>query len=81
MTDPRQANADFPYGWPGKSVCYIHVSDSGEVKQMSLRGDMREYLANPTGRLFAAWPGQWSTDLFAIDPSVLAAALGIEVSA
>ena len=69
----------FPYGWPGKTVCYIHIADDGVVRQFRYRDDLRSFLANPTGRLFAAWPGEWRTDLFLIDPAVMAEA--IEVNA
>jgi hypothetical protein len=80
MHDARSASeSDFPYGWPSR-VCYIHVADDGQVQQFNSRLDTRAYLANPTGRLFATWPGQWSTDLFLIDPAVMAKEMGIEVS-
>lgn len=75
---PRlSTGTDFPYGWPGR-VCFVHVSDSGQVSQIQARGDMRAFLANPSGQLFAAWPGQWRTDLFLVDHTAMADALGIE---
>jgi len=79
MNAPRTATETaFPYGWPGKRVCYIHVADDGTVSQFQYRDDMRSYLANPTGRLFAAWPGEWRTDLFLIDPVVMAEQMGVK---
>jgi hypothetical protein len=83
MNSPRIASDSnyFPYGWPGKLVCYIHISEDAAVSQMTCRDDLRAYLKNPTGRLYAAWPGQYRTDLFEIDPQVMAQEMEIEVVA
>lgn len=66
----------FPYSWPGL-MCYIVVADDGTVGKLHGRGDLREFLAAPSGRLFAAWPGQYRTDLFLVDPAVMREAMGL----
>jgi hypothetical protein len=55
---------DFPYGWPGR-VCYFTVKD-GEPQQLLYRDDMRT-AKNEGAPIWAVWPGQWRSDLFAID--------------
>lgn len=67
---------DFPYTWPGL-MCYIVVSDDGAVTKLHGRGDLREFLDAPTGRLFAAWPGRYRTDLFLVDPAVMKDKMGL----
>ena len=65
---------DFPYGWPG-IVAYFTVAD-GEVIQLAGRGSLRQALTDKF-EIYAAWPGRWSTDIFAIDrPELLAEAIG-----
>ncbi|UQS25352.1 MULTISPECIES: hypothetical protein [Amycolatopsis] len=67
MQEPRSAGAmgaDFPYTL--KTMCYIEVFADGSVHW---GGDDNTYHRALTGtsRLFAVWPGEWSSHLFAID--------------
>lgn len=58
----------FPYG--NKRVCYIEVSDNGNVRQLSSRQEKFDAFCHAKagiGKLLAVWPGQWRSDLFVID--------------
>ena len=64
---------DFPFS--DESNCYIEVHNDGTVSNIphKNRGDL-SYLqeayvrtADKTSKLYVAWPGKWSTDLFFID--------------
>lgn len=71
MSEPRKASeAPFPYGYPGM-VCYIEQTiDGGALRQCSGRGEIRQAVRRARlgeSRLFAVWPGQYSSDLFEID--------------
>ncbi|MEV0116597.1 hypothetical protein AB0H77_25670 [Streptomyces sp. NPDC050844] len=65
--EPRSAAAagkDFPY--TASTTCYIEVHEDGTVTH----GDDRaayERAVDGKSRLFAVWPGEWSSHLFAID--------------
>ena len=64
---PRSAKAsglDFPYAHP--TTCYIEVTSDGTV---SHGAGPKAYQRAKAGasRLFAVWPGQHRSDLFAID--------------
>jgi len=74
---PRKAGC-FPYGYPG-AVCYIEVSGAGGLRQIQGRGEIRDAVVRAErgeSRIYAAWPGQYRTDLFFIDdlPALKAAA-------
>jgi hypothetical protein len=80
MTQPQRASdvQYFPYGYPG-GVCYIE--QKGEhLTQCRTRPEIREAVARVRAgdsQLFAAWPGQYRTDLFLIDDiEALAAKVG-----
>lgn len=67
MQQPRSASAlgaDFPYTL--QTMCYIEIGAAGDVK---FGRDAGTYERARSGavRLFAVWPGQWRSDLFAID--------------
>jgi hypothetical protein len=67
MGKPRSSAAtgdDFPY--ESRTTCYIEVAEDGTVSQGV---DTEAYQRAVAGksRLFAVWPGQYSSDLFAID--------------
>ncbi|MFI7120351.1 hypothetical protein [Amycolatopsis sp. NPDC049868] len=67
MQEPRSAGAmgaEFPYTL--QTMCYIEVATDGSVRWGTDTGAYSRALAGES-RLFAAWPGQWSTHLFAID--------------
>jgi len=67
MRGPRSAAAagkDFPYR--AHTTCYIEVHDDGTVSQgVDVQAYQRAVAG--TSRLYAVWPGEWSSDLFAID--------------
>ncbi|MCC9308437.1 hypothetical protein LN042_15300 [Kitasatospora sp. RB6PN24] len=65
--EPRSAGAlgkEFPY--TRKTLCYIEIAEDGTVSQGT---DAGTYDRARTGksRLFAVWPGEWSSHLFVID--------------
>lgn len=78
MQQPRSAGAlgsEFPYTSP--TVCYIEVTPDGTVTFGRDSGTY-ERARSGTSRLYAVWPGSWSTHLFAIDDlDEYARALGI----
>lgn len=81
MTDIRLASDNrFPYDWPGH-VCYLELRDD-QIEWLKTRDETRAAVTRAcTGEsvIYAAWPGQWKTDLFVIDdPQQLADALGMK---
>ncbi|MET9759563.1 hypothetical protein ABZ016_10965 [Streptomyces sp. NPDC006372] len=65
--EPRSAAAagrDFPY--TAGTTCYIEVHEDGRVTHGDSRAAYERAVAGRS-RLFAVWPGQWSSDLFLID--------------
>ncbi len=64
----------FPYG--SKKVPFILIT-AGTVTQAKSPGDKRGFcakaLADPGAVLLAAWPGEWSQDVFLIDDPAAAA--------
>jgi len=67
MRQPRNASSvgsDVPYDLP--TVCFIEVSNTGEV---TFGNDIAAYERALRGesRLYAVWPGKYSSDLFLID--------------
>jgi hypothetical protein len=77
--EPRSAAAsgrDFPYA--ASTTCYIEVHEDGTVTHGDQRAAYERAVAGKS-RLFAVWPGQWSSDLFEIDDlDEFAKALGIK---
>ena len=58
----------FPYR--SKLVCYMELTNDGNIKQLSNRNEKIEaYLNAKAGisKILAVWPGQWRSDLFIID--------------
>lgn len=58
----------FPYR--SKTVCFMKLSPSGELKQLTDRKEKcAAYLESKQGncQIVAVWPGQWRSDLFIID--------------
>lgn len=76
----RASEAPFPYGWPGW-ICYFVMTDEGSLTQLKTRPDFRQAVSDALSGgapIFAAWPGQYRTDLFLIDePHWLAVAIGV----
>ncbi len=67
MAEPRSAGAlgtEFPYRL--RTMCYVEVAADGRVSQGSDEAAYRRALAGES-RLFAVWPGDYRSDLFAID--------------
>ncbi|MFC0526109.1 hypothetical protein [Phytohabitans kaempferiae] len=67
MAEPRSAGAmgtEFPYELG--TMCYIEVAAGGAVSQGADRAACQRALAGQS-RLFAVWPGNYRSDLFAID--------------
>ena len=74
MRSAAQSGSDFPYRDP--TVCYIEVGNEGTVSQ-GIDAEAWKRAKAGESRLFAVWPGQWRSDLFAIDDlDQLAGALG-----
>lgn len=77
------SKTSFPYGWPGR-VSYFTVGGDGLPAQIRTRDEMRQAVAEALagGRfIFAAWPGEFRTDLFLIDlPALLAEAIGLVIA-
>lgn len=68
MQEPRSAagsGTDFPYA--AKVICYIEVSADGSVRWGSVDREAVGRARSGSSRLFAVWPGQWASHLFAID--------------
>jgi hypothetical protein len=60
-------NPNFP--WKSKLCPFIRIKASGEVKQGKTIEQKVELLAGSDkgDLLLAAWPGQWSQDIFVVD--------------
>lgn len=79
MTARLASESPFPYGWPGR-VCYFTVDAAFTPRQIRTRDELRQALdfaLTDSVLIYATWPGQHRTDLFAIDrPELLADAIG-----
>jgi hypothetical protein len=67
MQEPRSAGAlgvEFPYTLA--TMCYIEVGRDGSVRWGNNASTYERALAGDS-RLYAVWPGQWSSHLFVID--------------
>lgn len=67
MRSAKEAGC-FPYR--SKLVCYMELTNDGNIKQLSNRNEKIEaYLNAKAGisKILAVWPGQWRSDLFIID--------------
>ena len=67
MQEPKSAGAmgsEFPYAL--QTMCYIEVAADGSVRWGSDAKTYARVLAGES-RLYAVWPGQWSSHLFVID--------------
>ncbi len=67
MNKPRSAGElgdEFPYSLP--TMCYIEVSSDGTVS-WGTEPETYERVESGESRLYAVWPGKWSSHLFAID--------------
>ena len=67
MRSAKEAGC-FPYR--SKLVCYMELTNDGNIKQLSNKNEKLEaYLNAKAGisKILAVWPGQWRSDLFIID--------------
>lgn len=67
MRSAKEARC-FPYR--SKLVCYMELSNDGNIKQLSTQNEKLQAYINAkagTSKLLAVWPGQWRSDLFIID--------------
>ncbi|MGK5530641.1 hypothetical protein [Streptomyces sp. URMC 129] len=72
----KEAGRSFPY--KASTTCYIEVWNDGTVTHGTDDGTYRRALTGES-RLFAVWPGEWSSHLFLIDDlDEYARAVGIE---
>ncbi|MFB7631061.1 hypothetical protein ACFC0M_08935 [Streptomyces sp. NPDC056149] len=65
--EPRSAAAagrDFPY--TSRTTCYIELHTDGRVTHGADRTTYERAVAGES-KLYAVWPGQWSSHLFVID--------------
>lgn len=71
----------FPYQM--KTVCYIEIGVSGVSSPkgvMDIRESIRRCQTVGSGsKLYAVWPGNWSSDLFEVDLDEAAAAFDVTV--
>lgn len=59
-----------------RSVTFVVQDADGEWVFANSVSGKREILADTTGPLYAIWTGQWTSDFFALDRAVAAAAVG-----
>lgn len=65
----RTSSVDGRFPWRGQTVTLIRVDAKGIVTQATRITDKRTLLleAGPKDLVLAAWPGQWSQDVFLVD--------------
>lgn len=81
MTEPRRTSDQrFPHDWPGW-ICYLELCE-GQLLWLKNRAETREAVTRALAgqsTLYAAWPGQYRTDLFLVDDlDKLAAEIGLK---
>lgn len=67
MNSPRSAGAlgaEFPYRL--STMCYLEVRPDGAVS-FGIESDSYKRAVAGESRLYAVWPGKWSSELYAID--------------
>ena len=60
---PRRAPSVFPF--TSKRVAYFKI-ENGEIVQVTINKTTVSKLKSTDGKLYAAWPGEWRTDVFEI---------------
>ncbi|MBB5936466.1 hypothetical protein [Streptomyces zagrosensis] len=65
----RTSTVDVGFPWRGQTVTLIRIDARGTVTQATRISDKRAMLAQATPKdlVLAAWPGQWSQDVFLVD--------------
>ena len=70
MRQPRSAKAN-PFPYRGSLVCYLSLDAAGSLTQVghdfSSAAEAYRRAAAGEIRLYAVWPGEYSSDLFEID--------------
>lgn len=62
------AGTAFPYG--SKLVCFFEIYTDGTISQLHYKMEKVEAYENAKSgksKIYAVWPGQWTSDLFEID--------------
>ena len=82
MRQPRSAKAN-PFPYRGSLVCYLSLDAAGSLTQVghdfSSAAEAYRRAAAGEIRLYAVWPGEYSSDLFEIDDlNAFADAFGVE---
>ena len=82
MRQPRSAKAN-PFPYRGSLVCYLSLEAAGSLTQVghdfSSAAEAYRRAAAGEIRLYAVWPGEYSSDLFEIDDlNAFADAFGVE---
>ena len=73
MRQPRSAKAN-PFPYRGSLVCYLSLDAAGSLTQVG-----HDFSSAAEIRLYAVWPGEYSSDLFEIDDlNAFADAFGVE---
>lgn len=70
MTEPRTTSTTPEFPFKSARVCYLEVKPDGTVSQLRYADEKREALARAEAgesRVYAAWPGEYRTDLFLVD--------------
>ncbi|MGW0465360.1 hypothetical protein ACWDX6_08825 [Streptomyces sp. NPDC003027] len=65
----RTSSVEDGFPWRGQTVTLIRVDAKGVVTQATRLTEKRTMLAQagPKDLILAAWPGQWSQDVFLVD--------------
>ena len=70
MRQPRSAKTN-PFPYRGSLVCYLSLDAAGSLTQVghdfSFAAEAYRRAAAGEIRLYAVWPGEYSSDLFEID--------------
>ncbi|AZQ74121.1 MULTISPECIES: hypothetical protein [Streptomyces] len=65
----RTTSVEGGFPWRGQTVTLIRIDAKGSVTQATRITEKRTMLAQagPKDLVLAAWPGQWSQDVFVVD--------------
>lgn len=76
----RKTSTESEFPWLQKSVTMLMIGSDGTVRQAKTDADKRALLSAATEQdlVLAAWPGQWTQDIFVVD-DLLAARMEIGV--
>ncbi|KEF06314.1 MULTISPECIES: hypothetical protein [Streptomyces] len=65
----RTSSVEGGFPWRGQTVTLLRIDAKGVVTQATRITEKRAMLAHagPKDLVLAAWPGQWSQDVFVVD--------------